>query len=248
MKIQVFPSYEKLSQNAAREIVNTIKQKPDAVISLASGHSPLRACQIFVDLVRREHIDVSKVVFVGLDEWLGVNPNDPGSGESFFKASIGEPLGISKNNYYLFDACATDLHQECFTMDEVIERHGGIDLMVVGIGINGHIGFNEPGVSFDLKSHVIELTETTTQVGQKYFSEAKSLKTGITLGFAHLMAARKVLLLADGNKKTAIVAQAFNGAVSREVPASILLSHANSLVMLDKDAAAGLTTSFELVN
>jgi glucosamine-6-phosphate isomerase len=248
MKIQVFPSYEKLSQNAACEIVNTIKQKPNAVISLASGHSPLRACQIFVDLVREENIDISKVVFVGLDEWLGVNPNDSGSGESFFKTNIAKPLGINKSNYYLFDASATDLHRACITMDETIEKQGGIDLMIVGIGINGHIGFNEPGVSFDLKSHVIELTETTTQVGQKYFSETKPLKTGITLGFAHLMAARQVLLLADGNKKTAIVAQAFNGAVSREVPASILLSHPNSLVMLDKNAAAGLTTSFELVN
>jgi glucosamine-6-phosphate isomerase len=248
MKIKVYPSYEKLSQSAAEEMARTIELKPESVISVASGNSPMRSCRIFVDIVRERKIDVSKVFFVGLDEWLGVNPNDAGSGESFFKKNIAEPLGIGKNNYHMFDAAATNLPAACKKMDDVVSKLGGIDLMVVGIGINGHIGFNEPGVSFDLKSHVIGLTNTTMEVGQKYFSENKSLKNGITLGLAHLMEAHKVLLLADGRKKTAIVAKAFNGAVSREIPASILLQHANSVVMLDRDAAAELTVSFDRID
>lgn len=229
-------------------MVQVIEQKPDAVISVASGNSPLRTCQLFVELVKQKKVDVSKVFFVGLDEWLGVRPDDNGSGESFFKKNIGEPLGIKTDRYHMFDAAAKDVAAECLKMDEIIAKLGGIDLMIVGIGVNGHIGFNEPGVSFDLKSHVIELTEITTQVGQKYFSEQKPLKNGITLGLSHLMEAGKVILLADGAKKTAIVARAFNGSVSREVPASILQSHKNSIVMLDKVAAADINENFELMN
>lgn len=248
MKIQVFPSYEKLSHAAAEEMVRTIQRKPNAVLCVASGNSPLQTCHVFVNLVKQNGIDVSNVFFVGLDEWLGVNPDDQGSGESFFKKNIGEPLGISKNKYHMFNAAAKDVASECKQMDDVIAKIGGIDLMVVGIGINGHIGFNEPGVPFDLKSHVIELTPTTTTVGQKYFSEQKPLKYGITLGLAHLMQSREVLLLADGAKKTTIVGKALNGPVSREIPASILRDHPNSLVMLDRVAAADLTVRFESLN
>lgn len=240
MEIQVFRNYEELSKKAAEEIVSTIKMKPDAVICLASGHSPQRSCEIFVEQVTGKKIDISHASFIGLDEWVGINPDDPGSCQYFLRNNIINPLGLKRSNYHLFNAMSADLFEECAKMDNTISQLGGIDLMIVGIGMNGHIGFNEPGVSFDLTCHVAELDETTQNVGQKYFSEKKILKNGITLGLSHLMHARKALLLANGTNKRDIVSKALNGEVSSMIPASIFQTHANSLVLLDSDAASML--------
>jgi glucosamine-6-phosphate isomerase len=240
MEIQVFRNYEELSKKAAEEIVSTIQMKPGAVICLASGHSPQRSCEIFVEQVTEKKIDISHASFIGLDEWVGINPDDPGSCQYFLRSNIINPLGLKRSNYHLFNAMSADLHEECAKMDNTISQLGGIDLMVVGIGMNGHIGFNEPGVSFDLTCHVAELDETTQNVGQKYFSEKKILKNGITLGLLHLTHARKALLLANGTNKRDIVSKALNGEVSNMIPASIFQAHANSLVLLDQDAASML--------
>src|SRR5688572_12752557 len=241
MDIQVFRTYEELSTKAAGEIASTINLKPEAVICLASGHSPQRTCEIFVQQVRQKKIDISHATFIGLDEWMGISPEDPGSSQYFLRNNIINPLDLQQSNYHLFDVMARDLAEECAKMDNVIKRRGGIDLMVVGIGMNGHIGFNEPGISTSLTSHIAELHETTQLVGQKYFSEKKTLKSGITLGLWHLMAAKKVLMLASGTNKAAIVLQALKGKDSNMMPASILQTHANSLILLDQDAASGLT-------
>jgi 6-phosphogluconolactonase/glucosamine-6-phosphate isomerase/deaminase len=125
-------------------------------------------------------------------------------------------------------------------MDKVIVENGGIDLMLVGVGMNGHIGFNEPGVSFDLYAHVAKLDETTTSVGQKYFREATELRQGITLGLKHLLESKKVLMLANGNKKAAIIQRAIEGEITNQLPASIIRRHPNSRVMIDEDVAAML--------
>jgi galactosamine-6-phosphate isomerase len=240
MDIQVFRNYEELSAKAAEEIASTINLKPDAVICLASGHSPQRTCEIFVQQVRQKKIDVSHATFIGLDEWIGISPEDPGSSQYFLRNNIINALDLQQSNYHLFDVTARDLAEECAKMDNVIKRRGGIDLMIVGIGMNGHIGFNEPGVSTGLTAHIAELHETTQLIGQKYFSEKKTLKSGITLGLSHLMDAKKVLLLASGTNKAAIVSQALKGEVSNMIPASILQTHVNSLILLDQDAASGL--------
>lgn len=241
MEIQVFRNYEELSTKAAEEMLSTIHIKPDAVICLASGHSPLRSCQIFVQLARQKNLDVTHASFIGLDEWVGIAPEDPGSSQYFLKNNIINPLHLRPSNYHLFNVMSANLSEECAQMDKKITQLGGIDLMVVGIGMNGHIGFNEPGIPFDLTCHVAALHETTQNIGQKYFSENKILKNGITVGLFHLMHARKVLLLANGANKAAIVSKALNGGVSNMIPASILQTHANSLVLLDQDAASGLT-------
>jgi glucosamine-6-phosphate isomerase len=240
MNIQVFETYEELSQRAAEELVLIIQQKSDAVICLASGHSPQRACAIFVALAKQKKLNLSNVHFVGLDEWVGVNSEDPGSCHFFFHSNLIEPLEIPKSNCHLFNVSEEDLAAECSRMDNVIANLGGIDLMMVGIGMNGHIGFNEPGVPFERKSHVAELDQTTQEVGQKYFMDKKVLKRGITLGLSHLMEARKVILVANGVKKADVVARALGEPVSEQIPASILQTHPNSLILVDKEAASKL--------
>jgi galactosamine-6-phosphate isomerase len=243
MEISVFKNYEELSRHAANEIASTIQSMPGSVICLASGNTPKRTCELFVEDVWSKNVDVSKMHFIGLDEWVGIGPEDPGSCQYFFRKNIINPLNLSVNNYHLFNVMAADLGTECIRMDNVIARLGGIDLMVVGIGMNGHVGFNEPGVPFDLTCHVAKLDSMTQEVGQKYFSGKKELKRGITLGLVHIMQARKVLLLANGRGKAAIVSRALREDVSEQLPASILQTHPNSLILLDEEAASKLAAS-----
>jgi 6-phosphogluconolactonase/glucosamine-6-phosphate isomerase/deaminase len=138
---------------------------------------------------------------------------------------------------------ADDLVTECKTMDAVIKKNGGIDLMLVGIGMNGHIGFNEPGTPFTILSHVATLDEVTRSVGQKYFTEKTSLNKGITIGPGHLMNARKVILMANGIKKAGVIKSAVEGPVTPSFPASVMQQHKNSIVLVDDEAAALLDKS-----
>jgi glucosamine-6-phosphate isomerase len=238
METRIFNDYEELSQAAADQVIDLLMQKPTAVICMASGNTPLGTCQQIVRKAIAEKIDFSVCSFIGLDEWVGVPKENTGSCSFFFNNNLFTPLHISAAQIFLFDAMATDLDRQCKKMDDAIESRGGIDLMVVGIGMNGHIGFNEPGVSFDLFSHVINLQETTKTVGQKYFSSAANLSQGITLGLGHLMNSKKVILLANGNSKSGVIQQTIKGIITEALPASILQKHKNSFIFLDKEAAS----------
>jgi glucosamine-6-phosphate isomerase len=149
-------------------------------------------------------------------------------------------LKFRKEQVYLFDALSKDPQEECVKMDEVIFGKDGIDLMVVGIGMNGHIGFNEPGTSFENYAHIADLDETTVTVGQKYFKGHMNLKQGITLGLKHLLESKKVILMANGSKKADVVRKAVEGKVSQEFPASIIQLHSNCTLMVDEEAASRL--------
>lgn len=242
MQIAVFPDYVSLSEKAADTMIELLRQKPDAVICMASGSSPKGCCAAFVEKASASGIDLSQFFFAGLDEWVGLTPGMPGSCANDFITRLFEPLGIPASQYHLFDPSASDLQAECARMDAVIATKGGIDLMIVGIGLNGHIGFNEPNVDPTLLSHVIDLEEGTISVGQqKYFDVPVSLKQGITLGLAHLMAARKVILLANGTSKAGVVRQAVTGPVTPAFPASIMQQHPNGIIWVDAEAGSLLS-------
>ncbi|WP_152267625.1 6-phosphogluconolactonase [Agriterribacter humi] len=240
MQLTIFKDYNALSQQAADEIIALVKRKPDAVLCLASGSTPLLTCQLLTEKALTQNIDFSRCIFIGLDEWVGIPPENEGSCAFFFHNQVFKQLNFSSSRIHLFNALSENLARECETMDNVIVENGGIDLMLVGVGMNGHIGFNEPGVSFDLYAHVAKLDETTTSVGQKYFREATELRQGITLGLKHLLESKKVLMLANGNKKAAIIQRAIEGEITNQLPASIIRRHPNSTVMIDEDVAAML--------
>jgi galactosamine-6-phosphate isomerase len=185
-----------------------------------------------------QKIDFTRCTFIALDEWIVIAPDNQGSCQYFLHHHVFSPLKIALSQIHLFDALSDDLAGECRKMDKTIKEKGGIDLMVVGIGMNGHIGFNEPGVSFDLYSHVIALDENTQAVGQKYFNAAMALPKGITLGLKHFMQARKAILIANGEKKAAIIQKAVQGPVGSDLPASIIQQHSNGWVMIDEEAAS----------
>lgn len=241
MKLSVFPDYNELSAFAANELISLLKANPSAVICMASGSTPKGCCEHFVQKAKADHIDTSKFFFVGLDEWVGLPPALPGSCHYDFKTRLFDPLSLPAAQCHLFNGLAADLHAECKKMDAVIAGKGGIDLMIVGIGMNGHIGFNEPGVDLSLQSHVIDLDETTIAVGsKKYFTEPVDLKKGITLGLGTLMAARKVILMASGINKAAVIQHAVEGPVTNAFPASIMQQHSNGHIWADEDAASAV--------
>jgi len=238
MQLKIYKDYQSLSDAAATEITELVKNKPNAVICLASGETPRLTCKLLVEKVKKEKVDLSHITFIGLDEWVGIPPDNDGSCHYFFQNEIFKPLHFSASQTNLFDAMSGNLEEECKKIDSIIVENGGIDLMLVGIGMNGHIGFNEPGVSFDYYAHVIDLDDTTVSVGQKYFKTTATLKEGITLGLKHLQESKKVLLLANGAKKAGVIKKTVEGEITNEFPASIMQTHPNGFVMIDKEAAA----------
>jgi galactosamine-6-phosphate isomerase len=242
MQLNVFKNYQELSAFTADIAAQSIKEKPDLVLCMASGSTPSLTCDLLVKKLKQEKIDYSHLSFIGLDEWVGLPPANTGSCHYFFKTKIFKPLQLKPGQYHLFDACASDLRQECKKMDELIAGRGGIDLMIVGIGLNGHIGFNEPGTSFSSLTHVAELEDITKSVGQqKYFNEPVVLDKGITIGLGHLMNTGKVLLIANGTKKAGVIRRTIEGPVTEEYPASIMQQHKNGIVVIDEEAAALLS-------
>lgn len=240
MQTLIFENSARLADAVSDEIVGLLKKKPGALICMASGHSPKMTCEFFTDKIKRGEADGSQFNFIGLDEWVGIPPATSGSCHNDFKERLFEPLSIAPSRYHLFDGMSADLNAECSKMDQYIKTKGGIDLMIVGIGMNGHIGFNEPGCDFHAASHVATLEESTSTVGQKYFQSPTKLDKGITIGFAHLRTTKKVILIASGVAKAPIVFKALKGSVDSSVPASIMQELPNGLVMLDAEAAAQL--------
>jgi glucosamine-6-phosphate isomerase len=242
MTFHQFPDYASLSQYTAEHVAALINQKPDLLLCLASGDTPIGTYHHLVELAKTGRVDMSQCTFVGLDEWVGFGPEDTGSCSYYVFRDLFTPLKLRPNQVYVFDAKATDLVAECTRIDTLIDSRGGLDVLLVGMGMNGHIALNEPGTSFTLGCHVGELAESTITVGQKYFEQETVLKHGITLGLRHLTAAHEVILLVSGDKKAAMLQQALKGPVSEDVPASILQTHPNGQIWLDEAAGSLLTT------
>lgn len=237
MQVKVYEDYQALSLNVANEIIAQVRKKPDSVLCLAAGDTPRLAYQSLATLARERKVDFSQCKFVGLDEWLGIPPTNEGSCAHFLNENLFSTLRIAASQILLFDSLTYDAVTECRKMDDHIRAIGGIDLMLVGVGMNGHLGFNEPGVHEDLYSHVIDLDETTRSVGQKYFKQNTELNQGITLGLRHLQQSDKLLMIASGTKKADIMRQALEGPITTDVPASLVRKHNNAVAMLDRDAA-----------
>ncbi|HET9053880.1 MAG TPA: glucosamine-6-phosphate deaminase [Cyclobacteriaceae bacterium] len=238
MPIQIFETYEALSQRVADEIIRRLQEKPASVLCLAAGDTPRRAYQLLSERAAKEALDFSRCSFIGLDEWVGIPPENEGSCSYFLHQNLFQPLGIDAAQVNLFDGLARDSDAECRRMNSVVKEKGGIDLMLVGVGMNGHIGFNEPGVGEGLYAHVINLDETTRSVGQKYFLQTTKLARGITLGLRHVLESRQLIMMASGRKKADVMRKALEDPISMEVPASIIRKHPRAVTMLDKEAAS----------
>ena len=237
MPVRVFDNAAQLAQHTARHIASLLQTKPDALLCLASGETPILTFHALVELAQTGHANVDQCTFVGLDEWVGFGPTDQGSCSFYLYRDLFDPLRLRPEQIQYFDAKATDLAGECRKIDALIRERGGLDLLLVGVGLNGHIALNEPGTPFTNYCHVVDLSESTKQVGQKYFATQTELSQGITLGLQHLTEAREVILMASGARKAEVIRQALQGPVTELFPASMIQQHPNAHVWIDADAS-----------
>ena len=238
MKLFIGDTYEEMSKAATGDMMEIIQLLKNPLLCTASGDSPKGLYKELIKEVSKNKTDIAGWYFIGLDEWLGMNGNDEGSCRFHLNDQLFHSLNIAQNKIAFFDGRAKDLQLECERVDNFITKHGGIDVAIVGLGMNGHVGMNEPETSSSLHSHVAEIDSITQEVGQKYFKEKQQLTKGITLGIANLMEARNVILLVSGNKKADIVRQVLEGEISEQLPASLLRRHKNLSVYLDSEAAS----------
>lgn len=236
MKINVFENYEELSKEVSEFIIERVNNNKKMLLCFAGGDTPVLAYKNLVKAYEEGRVDFKDCKFVGLDEWVGLDENDLGSCKYLLYKEVFEPLKIKEENICFFDGKAKNLQKECKNMDMFIEKYGPIDLIVLGIGVNGHLGFNEPGVSFENYTHVVNLQDSTKVVGQKYFEDEKKLEKGITLGIRYILESDTPILIANGKKKSDAIKRLLEDEITENMPASALKLHNNSHIFLDKEA------------
>ncbi len=244
MKVIVAPNYEEMSKIAAKEIAKLLYVKPNAVLGLATGSTPEGVYRELIELNKAERVDFSKATSFNLDEYKGLKGDHPQSYRYFMDSKLFNHVNIDKNKTHVPSGVAENIEKECKEYDEAIEMAGGIDLQLLGIGTNGHIGFNEPSDFLNLNTHETDLTEDTIQANSRFFDSIDEVPTkAITMGLGSIMKADKIILLASGEKKADIIAKLVEDKISTRVPASMLQVHQNVLVIVDNDAASLLKNS-----
>ena len=225
-------TYQKMSRQAANILSAQVILNPRSVLGLATGSTPLGLYRQLIEWSRRGDVDFSQAVTVNLDEYVGLGPASPQSYHYFMWHHFFDHIVIRPENVHLPNGLAPDLQAECAAYDALIARLGGIDLQLLGIGHNGHIGFNEPGQSFDKTTHVVELKPSTRAANARFFPSPDAVpKQAITLGLQSILAARKVLLVASGRSKKEILERALTGPVTPQIPASLLQLHPDLTVV-----------------
>lgn len=239
MQVKVFEDYDTLSRYAADIFLEQIEKKPDAVLGLATGGTPEGFYKHLITSYQNEKLDFSTLRTFNLDEYYPIKREHPQSYWTFMNDRLFAYVNIPNRNIHLPNGETTNVDAECNRYEEEIGSIGGVDIQILGIGENGHIGFNEPGASFDSRTRMVELTKNTIQANSRYFeSEEDVPRHAITMGIASIMQSKKIVILASGVKKAEAVAKAIQGEVTEELPASILQKHPDVIFLLDKEAAS----------
>lgn len=242
MKLHVARSVAEWNQIAARVVREVIEAKPDAVLGLATGNTPIGMYQELVKMYKAGELDFSQVRTFNLDEYLDIDPAHPASFISFMKEHLFDHVNLDPSRIHIPKANPEDAEAEAAAYRELLRAHGPCDLQVLGIGTNGHIGFNEPGTSFDSVTSVVDLHEATRKANAPAFGgdPDKVPARAITVGIGEIMTAKKILLLANGAGKADIMKAALEGEVAEQVPASVLQRHNDVIVVCDEAAASRL--------
>lgn len=239
MKITVVDDYNKMSEIVAGIIVSQIRIKPASVLGLATGSTPIGMYKKLIDYYKNGEVDFSNVITFNLDEYVGLSRQDNQSYISFMYDNLFSHININEERIYIPNGTANDLEKECKRYDELLERFGPIDIQILGIGVNGHIGFNEPSKNLMLRTHVADLSEETRKANARFFDDINKVpKRAITMGIADIMRAENIILLASGKSKAPIVKRMLETGISTNIPASILKLHNNVEIIADKDAAS----------
>jgi glucosamine-6-phosphate isomerase len=236
MRTIVYEDYSELSVNTARQIAGTIIQKPDALLCFPAGETSVGTFNELIRLNREGKVSFRNCRIVGLDEWLNLDNMRSENCFSFLEKHLFSHIDYSPDNLCFFNGESVNPEKECAETDHFIEKYGPIDMILLGAGMNGHLGLNEPGSSFELYSHIVKIDDTTKRVGQKYFTGHVNLELGVTLGIRHIMEAGTAILQISGKRKYDVVQRLIHSEVSPDYPASALKAHKNSFLLLDHDA------------
>ena len=240
MQVIIVENKEAVAKEAAQLIKKAILAKPNLVLGLATGSSPIGLYEKLIEAYKNQEVSFKDVVGVNLDEYIGLAPDHDQSYAYFMRKNLFDYIDIDLKNTYIPNGMATDLEVEAKHYDEILDRLK-IDLQLLGIGTNGHIGFNEPGTSFEKTTHLTDLAESTLLDNARFFEHIEEVPTqALTMGIASILKAKQIVLIATGKNKAAAIKAMVQEPVSEALPASILQNHDDVVVIIDKEAASEL--------
>lgn len=241
LAIRIFENYEEISKEAAQMIKETVDKKKDAVLGLATGSTPIGLYKELIRLNQANEIDFSDVKTVNLDEYLGLDGDHDQSYRTFMNEQLFNHINIDKKNTHVPNGVSEDPDQTSAQYDELLRELGSADIQVLGIGANGHIAFNEPNETLNIHTHVTDLLDSTIEANARFFDSKDEVpKQAITMGIGSIMTAKKIILLASGSNKAAVIKQLGDEFVTTQNPATLLKLHPNVIVLVDKEAGAQL--------
>lgn len=237
MKLIRTENYTEMSLVAGKLIVDKIRSNPSLTLGLATGSTPKGVYDYLIEDYGANRTSYTQVKSVNLDEYIGLPAKDPNSYHYFMNENLFSHLDIIENHTHIPNGAAGDLEQECLRYEQLIKELGGIDLQLLGIGQNGHIGFNEPGTAFNSRTHIVTLAHNTREANSRFFNSLDEVPThAITMGIASILESKEILLLVSGEGKAEALNKFVNGEISEDFPASALKYHENVTVIADKDA------------
>lgn len=235
----LLPNPHAIAEYVSQRLVTLIKQKPKAVLGLATGSTMEPIYDYFSNQVAQEKINVSELTTFNLDEYLGLGPDHPQSYHFYMQQYLFNRVDFNPDNTFLPDGLCPNLAEQCTHYSALIQQKGGVDLQLLGIGSNGHIGFNEPGTPFSSRTHAVLLSEQTRIDNGRFFDSMAEVPTqAITLGLQDIQESKQILLIATGSNKAQIMADLYHSAVCESLPASVVKQHPNAIIIVDEAAAA----------
>ena len=240
MKIIVADNYNALSQIGADLVIDLLKNKKNAVLGLATGTTPIGLYQKLIEAYKQGIVSFKQVKTVNLDEYVGIEKQNEQSYAYFMRKNLFDYVDIDLNNTHIPNGSAQNLQKECVDYSLLLTKTRQ-DIQILGLGSNGHIGFNEPFTAFDSKTHLVKLSQQTINDNARLFESKNQVPThAITMGISEIMAAKRIILLASGKNKAKAVYDAINGGVNAKCPASVLSLHSNCTFILDRESASML--------
>ncbi len=237
MVIYKAKNYKELSRKAANIICAQVILKPNCVLGLATGSSPVGIYKQLVDWYKKGDLDFSRVSSINLDEYRGLGPDNEQSYRYFMNTNLFNHVNIDKARTYVPNGLEPDPEKACLDYDRIIEKSGGIDLQLLGLGHNGHIGFNEPSHVFPRGTHCVDLAPSTIEANKRFFSsEADVPRQAYTMGIRSIMQAKKIVVVVSGEDKAEILRQVIRGPITPDVPASVLQLHTDVVIVADEAA------------
>lgn len=237
MNIHIYRNKKELDLAVSEILIETVKSNPKSILGLATGSTPIGVYELLIKDHQTNHTDYSNVTTVNLDEYVKIGKNHPESYLSFMKKNLFDHININHQNVYIPDGETSDLTQACTDYNQVLTQFVP-DVQILGIGSNGHIGFNEPGTPFGIKTHIVTLAEKTRKDNARFFESLDLVpKEAITMGIQNIMDAKKIILMASGANKAEAIKQMLSGPITETLPASVLQNHPNVEVFIDKEAA-----------